>query len=279
MIDHDNVGLALLTALALVAVAATAWEAHRGVSEYRAFRAFTDSEDRVRTYRLWFARSLTLFGGLAVLMVIAAWTSIGPLRDAATTFPRVTSYRRMLDETDPSTIAGMIVGAGLGLAVAIGLPLAVKRLRAARSGATPRPAARSSLAPDVEALIPRTPRETRYGALLSINAGVSEELFFRVGLPAVLYAVTGNAVVAFGLSIVAFGFAHRYQGWAGVVGTGLFGWVMTVLYVASGSIVLPIVVHTLIDLRVLVLVPLLRRHRASRPKQRAPRSDESQLTR
>jgi membrane protease YdiL (CAAX protease family) len=53
---------------------------------------------------------------------------------------------------------------------------------------------------------------------------------------------------------VAFGLAHAYQGIAGIVTTGVLGGVMAGLYLGTGSLLLPVLLHTLIDLRFL-LVP------------------------
>lgn len=54
----------------------------------------------------------------------------------------------------------------------------------------------------------------------------------------------------------AFGLAHLYQGLRGVVLTGVVGAVLGSLLISSGSIVPPIVVHALVDLRILALPDL-----------------------
>ena len=56
------------------------------------------------------------------------------------------------------------------------------------------------------------------------------------------------------IAAVAFGLAHAYQGRAGVVLTGVLGGVMAALYVGTGSLLLPVLLHAAIDLRFL-LVP------------------------
>jgi membrane protease YdiL (CAAX protease family) len=56
------------------------------------------------------------------------------------------------------------------------------------------------------------------------------------------------------VAAVAFGLAHAYQGVPGVVATGLLGGVMAAVYLQTGSLLLPVLLHTLIDLRFL-LVP------------------------
>ena len=48
----------------------------------------------------------------------------------------------------------------------------------------------------------------------------------------------------------------RYQGVVGVVSTTIVGAVMMLIYVVTGTIVVPIVLHALFDLRSLVLIPM-----------------------
>ena len=49
-----------------------------------------------------------------------------------------------------------------------------------------------------------------------------------------------------------FGLAHWYQGRLGVLATGAVGAVLTQLYLTTGSLLLPMVLHVLIDLRLLL---------------------------
>jgi membrane protease YdiL (CAAX protease family) len=112
---------------------------------------------------------------------------------------------------------------------------------------------------DIAALLPRNRQELRLGAILAINAGVVEELMFRLALPAVVFGATGSAVAAIAGSLLLFGGLHLYQGVAGVVGTTIVGTIMMLLYVVSGTIIVPIVLHALFDLRSLVLIPMAMR--------------------
>jgi membrane protease YdiL (CAAX protease family) len=106
------------------------------------------------------------------------------------------------------------------------------------------------------ALLPRTARERRLFTLVGLTAGVCEEWLYRGFLLAVGSALTGGlpdwALV--GGAAVAFGLAHAYQGLVGIVTTGVLGGVMAALYLGTGSLLLPVVLHAVIDLRFL-LVP------------------------
>jgi membrane protease YdiL (CAAX protease family) len=56
------------------------------------------------------------------------------------------------------------------------------------------------------------------------------------------------------VAAVAFGLAHAYQGVGGIVLTGVLGGVLAALYLSTGSLLLPVLLHAVIDLRFL-LVP------------------------
>ena len=96
-------------------------------------------------------------------------------------------------------------------------------------------------------LLPRTGRERGVFALLSVAAGVGEELAYRGYVIPVLAPVTGLAGAAV-LSTVVFGVVHAYQGVIGIVRTALMGGVLAWGFLASGSLWPAILAHTLIDL-------------------------------
>ena len=56
------------------------------------------------------------------------------------------------------------------------------------------------------------------------------------------------------VAAIAFGTAHAYQGAAGVATTGVLGGVLAALYLQTGSLLFPVLLHVAIDLRFL-LVP------------------------
>lgn len=55
-------------------------------------------------------------------------------------------------------------------------------------------------------------------------------------------------VIAIITSIV-FGLAHAYQGWKGILITGVMGFAFARLYIAYESLWIPIILHIIIDLR------------------------------
>ncbi|HEV7189423.1 MAG TPA: CPBP family intramembrane glutamic endopeptidase [Blastococcus sp.] len=106
------------------------------------------------------------------------------------------------------------------------------------------------------ALLPRTAGERRLFTVVGITAGVCEEWLYRGFFLAVVAALAGGLPtgVLVVVAALAFGLAHAYQGRVGVLTTGLLGGVMAALYLQTGSLLLPVLLHALIDLRFL-LVP------------------------
>lgn len=153
-----------------------------------------------------------------------------------------------------------------GLVVLLVLAFVVVSTRALRSGALlevaeparrPRegrhaePAAHATLA-----LLPRTPGERRLFTVVGVTAGVCEEWLYRGFFLAVVAALAGGLPtgVLVVVAALAFGLAHAYQGPVGILTTGLLGGVMAALYLQTGSLLLPVLLHAAIDLRFL-LVP------------------------
>jgi membrane protease YdiL (CAAX protease family) len=106
------------------------------------------------------------------------------------------------------------------------------------------------------ALIPEKPAERFWFAAVSLGAGVTEELLFR----GFLFWYLGfffpqlSLVQLVVISSLMFGFCHIYQGWVGIVGTGVLGAVLMWMYLSTESLVLPMAIHALIDLRILAIL-------------------------
>lgn len=152
----------------------------------------------------------------------------------------------------PFTVIGT-----LGLAVSAALLVGLRR-RVAREG-VPVSAPRQ-----VMALLPRTARERQVFVWLAVTAGLCEETLYRGFLLAVAVAVAPGLSPwwAVFVAALAFGAAHAYQGAFGVVGTGILGGCFAIMYLGSGSLLLPVLYHVLVDLRALVLTATRPRHAA-----------------
>ncbi len=231
-----------MLAVALVAtLAVLIWRAtRRSTHQYREFKKLTDTVDRQRMYRSWLRDNALVFGALAIVLTSLSARYIPALLTA------IQSIRWYSDFARQVNLGWVAIGVAAALIV---LPLAALWL-AGRHDEVP-------ALGDIQAMIPRNIAEVRWGAALAVNAGVLEELVFRLALPAVIFGATGNLIAALVGSVLVFGGLHAYQGVAGVVTTTVIGVVLLCLYLATGSIVVPIVVHVVIDLRSFVFIPII----------------------
>jgi hypothetical protein len=99
---------------------------------------------------------------------------------------------------------------------------------------------------DLGHFMPQDDRDLASFYRVSVTAGIVEEIVFR-GF--VLWYLSFFMAIwpAVLVSSVAFGLGHSYQGFSGIIRTGLVGLAFGVLFVISGSIWLPIIGHILVD--------------------------------
>jgi len=109
----------------------------------------------------------------------------------------------------------------------------------------------------VGALLPDSHQERSWWATVSVGAGISEELVFRGFLLYYLslYLPHLNTAERVLLVSLSFGLAHIYQGKSGAIGTGILGLILAGLYLMTGSLLLPVVIHAAVDARVLLIFP------------------------
>jgi len=142
---------------------------------------------------------------------------------------------------DVRLLVGAIITA-LGLAVLYTQWRAVSRMD--EKGLAP---LRAQMAAFADCL-PRTEREGAQFRLLSVTAGVCEEIVCRGYLIWYLAAFVGEWPAVF-LGALIFGVGHLYQGPAGVIKTGATGLVMGILYLGTGSLLFPVILHAAVDLQ------------------------------
>ena len=217
---------------------------------YRRFKALTATADRQRCFRNWIVQSALLFGGGAVLG-LAILGRLAALRSMPTEFlavaaqlPKIPLHEHLDD---------FVLGAGIGIVGGIIAVIVVVRL-----GRKKKKPAKPMMLGDIEPILPRNVSERVWAALIALNAGWCEELFFRILLPLLLTLATGNALVGFGVAIAIFGLVHLYQGISGILATTVLGALFAAIYLITGNIWIAAAVHALVDLNGLLLQPLLR---------------------
>ena len=100
----------------------------------------------------------------------------------------------------------------------------------------------------IQWFLPTNPKEYRwfmYG--VSISAGVCEEILFR----GYLIHALGDDLPTYGaviISSILFGLPHIYQGPIHVIRTAVLGLIMALIYLATGSLLVPILLHIVVDM-------------------------------
>jgi membrane protease YdiL (CAAX protease family) len=131
-----------------------------------------------------------------------------------------------------------LLAAGLGIIVAFRQIAIVLRLRDS---------------PLLRALLPRTPEERGVFTVLSVAAGVGEEVAYRGYAIPVLLPVLGP-VGALLLTSAVFGVLHVYQGALGVVRTAVMGAALAAGFLLSGSLLPAMIAHVSVDILVGVVL-------------------------
>lgn len=104
-------------------------------------------------------------------------------------------------------------------------------------------------------LLPRSHQERFWFGAISFGAGVSEELVFRGFLLYYLslYLPHLNTLERVLLISLSFGLAHIYQGRVGAIAAGTLGVVFAGIYLVTGSLLLPMALHAVVDARALLI--------------------------
>lgn len=231
-------------------------EIHGFASRYRLLKhelAQGDREARLRLYRR-VLRFQWVSAALALTALRFDWNALRPDSLSLDSVPFVSAFLSGGGLRD-GALTGIGMGVGLGTLGLILLRLRTRRSRDPRGVTATSPVARwRRLLPDFTAVLPVTARERWMWLAVSISAGICEEIVFRGWLLSVLHApvgLTGTALIV--AASVGFGLAHLYQGPGGVLLTGFAGVLFCALYVASGGLLVPILLHIAVDARFALL--------------------------
>ncbi len=212
--------------------------------EYQRFKRYQTTDRRQAMLHKWLLESLSWFGGSAIIVLVLVWGFIPRMLAQVESWPPMQSFRGVL--ADSGLVSGLIVGGAIGIVVAVIASVFLGRN-----------VEEVPTIGDIHALLPRNRAELKYGWLLSINAGVVEELLFRLAVPALIFGVFGNALLAVVVSLIVFGALHAYQGAPGIIASFVLGTLLMALFLLTGSILWAILAHALFDLRSLVLIPVV----------------------
>jgi uncharacterized protein len=225
------------------------WEVIGFVSRYRRLKqgiANGDTKARTRIYQ-----RILIFEWVSAALALVAlrfdWSNLNP-KNLALDGSRLMQSLSLPPGAGKGAVIGMFLGAVFG---GIGFGIAMRRRNRNRPASVNAPAGwRSRILPDFSALIPVTTRERLIYAAAAVSAGICEEVVFRGWLLATLHSpvgLTGTTLVLVAAAI--FGVAHAYQKVAGTILTTLAGLLFCVLYIMTGSLLVPILLHILVDVR------------------------------
>lgn len=212
----------------LIVVAGPAWDYY----EFKRLKASTDPAAKVKFYKKIFIAQWAL----AALVLLAAGRGI---------FWAPVKFAWMQTAWARSVGGGLLAGVVIGL-LAPFLALSKPKGRAALRNAFGK----------LEFFLPTRAGQFGWFGAVCITAGVCEEWVFR-GFLFHYFSETPShfgLAAAFVISAVLFGANHFYQGWRGVLSTGLLGAGFGLLYLWTGSLLVSMIVHALVDLRALVLL-------------------------
>jgi membrane protease YdiL (CAAX protease family) len=100
--------------------------------------------------------------------------------------------------------------------------------------------------------LPENQREWRAFRGVALSAAVGEEVVFRGFFITYVLAVLGDGAWGIVAALLAptfvFAASHAYQGWKAVIKIALLSLAFAALFLLSGSLLLPVVLHLLVDL-------------------------------
>lgn len=102
--------------------------------------------------------------------------------------------------------------------------------------------------PLLAGLLPRTGKEKLGFVALAVSAGICEEVVFRGFLITALNGAIGSKWGAVLVAAGVFGLLHAYQRATGVARAAVLGLLLTVPFLATGSLIPSIVAHVGVDL-------------------------------
>jgi membrane protease YdiL (CAAX protease family) len=235
----------------LILTGYVSWEFARTGRRYRRFKQAVASGEAGARTQLY--RKILMFEWVTAALAVTA-LRFDPARfNPARLELKDTSFSHwwhsLRGPMEWSFLMGVVSGVALAVVASLWISLRMKRRRVAQANRAS-PTRKRKVLPDFRDLIPVSARERWLFAAVAISAGICEETVFRGWLLETLHGVIGLKGGMMVLAAAAiFGLGHHYQGIAGVIVTSLLGLVLCGLYVGTGTLLVPMALHVLIDLR------------------------------
>lgn len=186
---------------------------------------------------LFYIKTMILLWGLTIIMLITSYLIDIPFAEYGLKLPDINFVS--INSFEERTIS-IFIGACIGTIISF---IAMKKSKKFQSHTEKQMSTFSEM-------LPTNYKESILWILICITAGITEELLFRSFMMNYLsklfpeLSIMGVLII----SSVIFGLAHVYQGWKGVIGTMIIGFLLGRLYVITESIYPTILLHMAIDL-------------------------------
>ena len=228
-----------------------AFEAVRSPAKYRQFKQAVDAG--TPGARKSFYYEILWFEGITAVLAVAALrfagSSFGPAQLDLARSSFGSWWLSLLSHVSRDFIYGASAGI-LILSPLLFIVMKMARRKAEKATPAPQPQKPSKFLPDFTYLLPHSGVERWLFAAVAVSAGICEEVVFRAWLLTTLHGslhLNGWVLVLAGA--VVFGVLHLYQGFLGFISTMALALVLSGLYVGTGTLLVPIVIHVLVDLR------------------------------
>ncbi|MDR3389366.1 MAG: CPBP family intramembrane metalloprotease [Rudaea sp.] len=204
----------------------------------RRLKLFTSSERRTTWYRL---NILVLCVLAAAALALAYPVNIFVLANQGSVAAWLGAHPAVFLGATAMAVACTAVTLTQGFKAAVDRPFRSRIAKAMRS---------------MRFMLPVTRRERQWWILVSLAAGVCEEILYR-GFVTQYFSGSLGATISLGTvgawltASLFFGLAHAYQGVNGIVRSGLAGLLLGAIVILSGGLLIPIALHFLFDLQVL----------------------------
>jgi uncharacterized protein len=219
----------------LLAVGLPLWDWY----EIPRLKASTEPRKKIRYY----SKIVTLLWILAFVVVVAI--GLGPAF-----IIRISAGE--IGWLDRGSRGAMLVeGIAVGMLIAIFVPalLAMSNQKLREKSA--------KAAKKLSFLLPSTGAERHWWWLVCLTAGTCEEIIYRGFLLHYFHTAPfhWSLTRALIMASIIFGIGHLYQGLAGAASTVIIGFVFGCIFLLTGSLLIPMVLHAALDLRVLMMLP------------------------
>lgn len=193
-------------------------------------------------------RSMLTTQWLLVALLLGLWWLIGLRFEDLYLFKGEANIRYLIENKEQ--FSGALVGAAVALILMPLVMMKSKNIQAFEK---------------IDFMLPKTLSQRVTFFFVALTAGITEEIIFRGAATYVLLNL-GIEMPLWLVGVIAsvlFGLAHWYQGISGIIMTGLIGYGMFTLYIQTGSLLVPILLHFLIDVK-FVFMPDLKKRAAAK---------------